>query len=318
MIPPRKARGFMKHLTVGVFHDDALCRELGKKNSESDIAMFSRKLDDRIFTFMYPVEDKLTPKSQIISSIDAAVVEFPGITRELGETAVMLDAIALSNGIAVTSPYVTSDQITAITKNTSLKSFAVGERDTIGILQTLKSFQPRRDTASSTIVVVDHSFSVKGVGEVILGFVRKGVVRKYDKLTLLPANKEVIVRSIQMQDEDYDEAEAGSRVGLAIKGATVDEMKRGSLLCASDAVKTSTDLNLSFKKSPFYSDDVREGVFHATVGMQTVPITITEASSTLIQFASEKPIAYTTQDAFLILDLNATKTRIMGRASPQT
>ena len=61
MIPPRKARGFMKHLTVGVFHDDALCRELGKKNSESDIAMFSRRLNDRIFTFMHPVRDKLTP-----------------------------------------------------------------------------------------------------------------------------------------------------------------------------------------------------------------------------------------------------------------
>ena len=308
----------MKHLTVGVFHDDGLCREFGKKNSESDIAMFSRKLDECIFTFMYPVDDNLIPKSQIISSIDAAVVGFPGITRELGETAVMLDAIAISNGIAVTSPYVTSDQIVAITKNTSLKSFAVRERDAIGILEILKSLQPRRDTTSSTIVVTDHSFSVKGVGEVILGFVKKGVVRKYDALTLLPANKEVIVRSIQMQDEDYDEAEAGSRVGLAIKGATVEEMKRGTLLCAYDSMKTTTDLNLSFEKSPFYSDDVREGAFHATVGMQTVPITITEAGSSSIRFASRKPIAYTAEDTFLILDLNAKKTRFMGRASQQT
>jgi selenocysteine-specific translation elongation factor len=121
-----------------------------------------------------------------------------------------------------------------------------------------------------------------------------------------------------MQDDDYDEAETGARVGLAIKGANVDEMKRGSLLCASDAVKTSTELNLSFRKSPFYSDDVREGAFHVTVGMQTVPITITEARSTSIQFSSEKPIAYTTEDIFLILDLNAKKTRIMGRASSQT
>jgi selenocysteine-specific translation elongation factor len=309
----------MKHLTVGVFHDDAISRELGKKNTESDIAMFSRKLDDHIFTFMYPVDDKLPPKSQIISSIDAAIVGFTGITRELGETVVMLDAIGLSKGIGVTSPYATPDQIAAITKNTSLKSFIVGNRDAIRMLEVLKGFQPVRDTTSSTIVVVDHSFSVKGVGEVILGFVKKGTVRKFDKLTLLPANKEVIVRSIQMQDEDYDEAEAGSRVGLAIKGVTVEEMRRGSVLCASDAAKTSIDLNLSFKKSQFYSDDVREGVFHATVGMQTVPITITETNSTSIHFTSEKPIAYTVEDTFLILDLNAKKTRIMGKAtSPQS
>jgi len=306
----------MKHLTVGVFHDDEICRDLAKKNTESDIAMFSRKLDGCIFTFMYPVEDKLSAKSQIISSIDAAVVNFVGITRELGETIVMLDALGVSNGIAVASPYANSDQISAFTKNTSLESFIIGKRDPIRILEVLKNFQPRRET-TSTIVVVDHSFSVKGVGEVILGFVKKGTVRKYDKLMLLPANKEVLVRSIQMQDEDYDEAQAGSRVGLAIKGVTVQEMKRGSLLCQADAAKTSTDLNLSFRKSPFYSDDLREGAFHVTVGMQTVPITITEASSYSIKFTSEKPVAYTDDDTFLILDLNAKKGRIMGKASTQ-
>ena len=304
----------MKHLIVGIFHDDAIARELGKKDTESDIVMFTRKLDDHIFTFMYPVEDKLSAKSQIISSIDAAIVGFTGITRELGETVVMLDALSISNGISITSPCATPDQIAAITKDTSLQSFIVEKRDTIRILEVLKNFHAERDTTSSTRVVVDHSFSVKGVGEVILGFVKKGVVRKYDKLTLLPANKEVIVRSIQMQDEDYDEAETGSRVGLAIKGVTVEDMRRGSILCASDAVKTGTKLNLSFKKSPFYSDDVREGAFHATVGMQTVPITITEKSESSIGIASEKPIVYTPENTFLIMDLNAKKMRIMGKA----
>ena len=78
-----------------------------------------------------------------------------------------------------------------------------------------------------------------------------------------------------------------------------------------------TKLSLSFTKSPFYSDDVREGVFHATVGMQTVPITITEKTTTSIAIASEKPIVYTPEDIFLILDLNAKKTRIVGNAHPQ-
>ena len=305
----------MKHLAVGIFHDDAIGRELGKKNTESDIVMFSRKLDDCIFTFMYPVEDKLSAKSQIISSVDAAIVGFTGITRELGETVVMLDALNISNGISVTSPYATPEQIAAITKGTSLESFIVGKRDPVRILEVLKRFDPERDSASPPIVVVDHSFSVRGVGEVILGFVKKGIVKKYDELTLLPANREVIVRSIQMQDEDYDEAEAGSRVGLAIKGAGADEMRRGSVLCASGDVKASTNLELSFTKSTFYTDNVRDGVFHATVGMQTTPITITEKNTT-ISATSEKTIVYTSEDTFLILDLNARKTRIMGRAQP--
>jgi selenocysteine-specific translation elongation factor len=304
----------MKHLTVGVFHDDTIGRELGKKENGSDIVMFNRKMDEHIFTFMSPLDDKLSAKSQIVSSIDAAIVAFAEMTRELGETVVMLDSLGISKGIAVTSLYATPDQITAIIKDTSLVSFIIGKRDPGKMLQVLKTFDLERDTASPVLAVVDHSFSVKGVGEVILGFVKKGIVRKYDELTLLPANKRVMVRSIQMQDEDFDEAEAGSRVGLAIKGATVEEMKRGSVLCASDSAKTDTTVKLSFTKSPFYPDDVREGAFHLTVGMQTVPITITGKGETSLTIESEKPIVYTPEDIFLLLDLNAKKTRVIGKA----
>lgn len=305
----------MNHLTVGVFHDDTLDPELGKKGTESDIAMFNRKMGEEIFTLMSPIGDKLVAKSEIISSIDAAIVAFPGMTRELGETLVMLDLLGVANGIAVTSPYATSDRIASIIKDTALKSFIVEERDPIKLIEVLKSFRPKRDTTSSALIVVDHSFSVKGVGEVILGFVRRGVVRKYDKLTLLPANKEVLVRSIQMQDEDYDQAEAGSRVGLAIKDATVEEMKRGSVLCAPGSAMTGTSFKLAFKKSPFYSDDLSEGTFHATLGMQTAPIKINEMSATSVAIESEKPIAYTADDTFLLLNLNAKKMRVLGKGN---
>jgi selenocysteine-specific translation elongation factor len=308
----------MKHLAVGVFQDDAIARELGKKDTESDIAMFHRKMEEEIFTFIYPVEDKLSAKSQIVSCIDAAIVAFAERSRELGETIVMLDALGISTGIAVTSPYATPDQIAAITKDTALESFIVGKREPAKMLEVLKSYHPERDAAAPALVQVDHSFSVKGVGEVILGFVKTGIVRKYDKLTLWPSKKEVTVRSIQIQDEDQDEAEAGSRVGLAIKGATVDEMKRGSILSSSDSINTDTSLTLSFKKSPFYSDEVRQGAFHITVGMQTLPITVAQPSDTTsIHIESEKPIVYTLNDTFLLLDLNAKRTRIVGSGNAQ-
>jgi len=102
LINENDVRGGMKYLTIGLFHDDALGRELGKKGTESDIVMFNRKVADHIFSFMSPVEDKLSVKSQIISSIDAAVVVFSAMTRELGETIVMLNSLGISRGIAVT------------------------------------------------------------------------------------------------------------------------------------------------------------------------------------------------------------------------
>jgi len=304
----------MKHLAVGLFHDDTLGRELGKKDTESDIAMFNLKTDGRIFTFMSPVEDKLSPKSQIASSIDAAILAFNGMTRELGETIVMLDALSISKGIAVTSQYVAADQVSSITKGTSLESFSIESRDPIRIIENLKMLHPDRDTISPSIVVLDHAFNVRGVGEVILGFVRKGVVRKFDKLTLLPSRKDVLVRSIQIQDEDFDEAEAGTRVGLAVKGAGIDELKRGAILCSDDNVKLDNRLKLSYETSPFYSEGVRKGAFHVTVGMQTVPITILEKYDGTIIAESDRPVAYSPEDVFVLLDLNGKNARVMGKA----
>jgi selenocysteine-specific translation elongation factor len=305
----------MRHLTVGVFQDEALGHELGKKGTTSDIAMYNRKMDDLILSFMSPVEDKLAPKSQIISTLDAAIVVFNEMTRELGETIVMLDMMEVKQGIGITTNYADQDRIVSITKETSLKSFTVDQKDPGKLLQTLAGIKPARNESGAPVVEIDHSFSVKGVGEVVLGFVKRGVVKKYDKLQLLPAKKDVIVRSIQIQDEDYEQAEAGTRVGLAIKDATVDEMGRGSVLTTSSDVKSDTRMEVSFKKSSFYSEDIKDGAFHVTVGMQTVPVNITMKDQGTVTLESPKPVVHESGQTAILLDLNAKKNRIMGKGS---
>ena len=303
----------MRHLTVGVFQDETLGGELGKKGTLSDIAMYNRKTDEYIFTFMSPVEDRLAPKSQIISTIDVAVVVFSQMSRELGETIVMLDLLGVKEGIAITTPYTTPDQIANLTKKTAIGAYRVQERNPGILLENLKEFTPSRDASAPVVVVIDHAFSVKGVGEVLLGFVKVGTVKKYDKLRLLPLGKEVQVRSIQVQDEDVETAEAGTRVGIATKGATVEELERGSVLTASSEVRTTSDVNLAFTKSPFYVDQVREGAFHATVGMQTNPVTLSNPQENAVRLQSSRPIVYEPRDQWLLLDLNAKRTRIIGK-----
>lgn len=66
-------------------------------------------------------------------------------------------------------------------------------------------------------VPVDHAFSVKGVGTVVLGLVTKGTVKKHDALKVLPGTKTVQVRSIQKHDDDFDLASEGDRVGSGLK-----------------------------------------------------------------------------------------------------
>jgi selenocysteine-specific translation elongation factor len=301
----------MKHVTVGIFHDEALGRELGKKGTESDIVMFNRKTDTCIFTFMHPLGDKISAKTQIISSIDAAILCCTELTPEVGETILMLDAVGISKGIIVVPLYTDTTRLNSMVKGTSLESFVVVERDLPKIVEYLEQVPLQRDSVSPPLVVVDHSFSVKGVGEVILGLVRIGTIRKHDSLVLLPGGKPVMVRSIQMQDSDFDAAEAGSRVGLAVKGVTVDELKRGSVLCFPESAKTGTKFLLSFSKNRFYPE-IKEGVFHVTVGMQTVPVMVSQVNNGSLTIESEKPIAYIPNDSFLLLDLNAKKLHLMG------
>jgi selenocysteine-specific translation elongation factor len=96
----------MKNLAVGIFHDEELGRELGKKGTESDIAMFNRKTEQYIFTFLSPVVDKLATKSQIMSNIDAALLSIQKITPEVGETILMFDSFGISQGIVIVPPYI--------------------------------------------------------------------------------------------------------------------------------------------------------------------------------------------------------------------
>lgn len=301
----------MKNLAIGIFHDEKLGEELGKKGTESDILMFNKKTDDSIFTFMSPVEDKLIPKTQIISTIDIAIISCEKITPEIGETILILDSVGISNGIIVVPEYSDTTQITNLIKETNLQNFTIIQRNIPKIMEILEKINPKRDISSPALIIIDHSFSVKGVGEVILGVVKQGIIHKHDKMNLLPANKEVIIRSIQMQDKDFDESSAGCRVGLAIKGAVVDEMKRGSMFSIQDGVKIDEKFSLNFTKNRFYPE-VKKGIFHATIGMQSIPITITNIKENTITIETEKPVCYTKNDNFIIIDLNAKKLHHIG------
>ena len=301
----------MKHVAIGIFHDDKLGRELGKKGTESDILMFNKKTDDCIYTFMSPFENKLTSKTQILSSIDAAIVNCEQITPEVGETLLLLDSIGIKEGILLLPPYSDATQLRKMIKNTSLEQFAIIEREIPKIIGFLVKINPERDVSSPALVLIDHSFAVKGIGEVILGFVKQGTIHTHDTMVLLPANKEVIIRSIQMQDRNFDSATAGCRVGLAIKGATVEDLKRGAIFCAPNAAKTEKKFRLHFTKNRYYQD-VKKGVFHRTIGMQSIPITITDVSGNTMTIETEKPVGYTNNDTFILLDLNAKKLHHIG------
>ncbi len=97
-----------------------------------------------------------------------------------------------------------------------------------------------RSSAGVFRVWVEDVFTIRGPGTVITGIPSSGLVRIGDPLTLLPAGRAGHVRRMQVYGEDATEARAGECVALNLPEFGHEEVRRGMVLCASDAVAPVT------------------------------------------------------------------------------
>lgn len=305
----------MDSKNIGIFHDTSaeVLSLLGKKGTESDIIFSNRKEGDTLYAFLEPRNDKLSAKSQIMQTADIPVIVIDEITPSLGETILMLDALKKKNGIIIVSDYVDRGMFERISKDTVVSAYKETKKDFSEIMGAINGFDIKRNNDDKTVIEVDHFFNVKGLGTVILGFVKQGTAKKYSKLKMLPQDKEVTVRSIQMHDKDFDEAGAGCRVGLAIKGADADEFTRGTLLCEEGSAEVKTEFDIEFSKNKFYSDEITTGKkFHISLGMQFFLVTVKELNENNITLEAEKKSAISHKKRALLIDLNVPKLHLAG------
>jgi selenocysteine-specific elongation factor len=89
-------------------------------------------------------------------------------------------------------------------------------------------------------VWVEDVFTIRGPGTVITGIPSSGRLRIGDPLTLLPAGLAGHVRRMQVYGEDATEARAGECVALNLPEVDHEEVRRGMVLCESDAVAPVT------------------------------------------------------------------------------
>lgn len=167
-------------------------------------------------------------------------------------------------------------------------------------------------------MVIDHAFEVKSVGTVVLGIVKQGKICAHDSLVLYPSGKEVMVKSIQMQDDDVQSAASHSRVGLALKGVTAGEIKRGDVLSAEGKVHALKDFEMNFRGCKFYKKplDFEKG-YHFMAGLQFV-FGVGRLSGASLKLSLNREVAYTGNESIIVCDINASYPRIVGVATQQT
>ncbi|MEZ5125900.1 MAG: selenocysteine-specific translation elongation factor [Thermoleophilia bacterium] len=79
---------------------------------------------------------------------------------------------------------------------------------------------------------IDRVFTLRGIGTVVTGTLWQGHVRVGDALVVEPGAIRTTVRSVQAHDRDTEVADAGSRVGLNMRGLDREDVRRGCWLVA--------------------------------------------------------------------------------------
>ena len=289
-------------------------KELGKKGQSSDITTYDSKKDERIMTYVIPsgFPDKIQPLITAVNLGEYSIVNVDKLDKYLGEQIVALDLLKLDKGFILHSYGVDSEALKSLLKNTVASSFKV-EQDIESLKQSINSLVPmKRD--GPAIINIDNIFNVKGVGVVVLGILKQGVIKVHDELTLFPQKKKVTIKSIQMHDKNVDESNSPARVGLALTGVSFDEITRGDILSIYPHHTSDVqELIIDFNMVPFYKNELSEThSYLLSIGTQIKSVKIQKLESNKLKILSESVFSFKAGDIAILLNPDSRDIRIVG------
>jgi selenocysteine-specific translation elongation factor len=308
----------LESLNIAVLGSNEILNEFGKRGTLSDIVFYDRKLNDRIFTFIAPISfpDKIQTLPQVLNMTDFVVLNITQLDKYFAEQIIAINSLDMRNGFLLHSYDIDEQRLNQMIKGTTIENFKKIEN--LEILKNEINNLHSNSREGDLLMPIDHSFDVKGVGTVLLGGIKKGKIKIYDKLRILPSNKEALIKSIQMHDDPVDESSSPSRVGLAVKGVSPRDIERGDIICSGeDTIKIANTeiLVTDFSKNKYYNGEITDTqTYLLSVGLQIKPVKILINSSKIL-LSLEKPIAYYEKQKFLILKPDSKTTRIIAEGS---
>jgi selenocysteine-specific translation elongation factor len=316
----------MGNITVAILGALDYGSKIAKKGTSTDITLYNLKRGEDTVTFIEPTRypERLAPLFYACALAKKALIVVDEINSTLGESLVMLQCSDIKSGYIVLRNYVPKEKIEALIKGTSLEKFEIVADDPNALREKLllyASEQKPEVPAGQHIgtVPVDHTFSVKGVGVVILGVVVYGTVQKHATLNVFPAEKTAQVRSIQKHDEEFDIAGEGDRVGLALKNVEVEDLDRGTVLTNDPSIKTSTALKTQSTLVKYWQTPIKLGmVMHVGHWTQFITAKVDTVADTgdqkkpSLTLTLDKPLVHRPGDKAVLMYLEGAKLRVAG------
>lgn len=291
------------HLTIGIYGNIELASKLGKKGTMNDIAIFNHGSSESVFTYVCPDSEKIQPLLQTLHMIDLPVLVVKELTKEIGEMLLAIDEMDFEKGFIITDL-----DLSSLIKGTSLERFRKIEENQLREELSKVIIERKED---SLVLPIDNYFNVKSVGTVILSIMRSGSIKKYDKVMIEPLGKEVVVKGIQSQDKDIEQADAGMRIGLSLKGVEIDELKRGFVICKN--MKKSNAIKIRFRKNKFFRQDIKQGMpVFVSIGLQAMSSIIEDIKDNEITIKTNQPVAYRDSEKCILASQSEQLPRIIG------
>jgi selenocysteine-specific translation elongation factor len=293
----------------------SVAASIARKGTESDLLLYDKREGDIAVSIVIPqtYPEKIQPLLQSLYMSDASVIFADTVDARLGEEIVAIGNFGLK-GLIVADEQ-TGARVRSLIGSRVQGWSVVNSGDDTGkkIWEFLLNLEtPRRNEAEHWRIDVDHSFEVKGVGTVALGVVRYGTVRVHDKLIAMPGGREGSVRSIQIFDVDHQEAGAGSRVGVALRGLSPPQLPRGTVLTDNMRFESARSLSIAFQREAYYRDELAAGkIIHVNAGLQCNQGRIIEVSERL-ELELDQEMAFENENAVVFSAKPPGSLRIAG------
>ncbi len=299
----------MNSINFTFLGDESLVSQFGKKGTVTDITIYDNKSSDTIRTFTCPTSfpEKIQPLLQALSMGEYVIFHVTKLDKFTGEQIIALDALGKTNGLLCHSYDVDRGNLLKMIKGTVVENYKLVEME--NLKNEIESL-PAINKEGTTKIAIDHCFDVKGVGTVILGRVEQGKVKQYDNLKLLPEGTDVLIKSIQMHDDNITEANSPARVGLSVKGVASSDVQRGDVLCAG-SMKVSQEITLEYFQNKYFREEVRENqTFLVSIGLQAKAAKILSLNP--MKLSLVKPATFDENDICVILKPESQMMRIVG------
>ena len=184
------------------------------------------------------------------------------------------------------------------------------------LFELAETLPPRADRGIFRLWI-DRVFTIKGAGTIAAGTVLSGELKPGDKLDLLPAEKTLRVKKVQVHNKPKEKSVIGERVAINLMNVDVDEIKRGDLL-ASEGYFTPTymfnarlHLLSSCKKPLKNRARVRLHLGTAEILCRVINLEKSDfypGTESIVQFRLEEKAAPDVGDAFVIRDYSPGRT----------